>query len=312
MPGGPPTQPKNLRLDLVSNNGSEFNWAPSRDDGEVVQYNIYRSDGVTYVLREDQTDPASGSVDEINKYWQTTSFIDCNFTRFDDRLHKCTINAPFPGQTYTYQVTAVDYWIDDFGLVFSDEFNGSSIDPAKWQTRLTWGDSRIISGDQQYYVNTQANQGFGYDPFSFTGNSMIINAVPVPDELREKLPPTCDEEDSSGLDRCEFLSGVLSSHDRFQFIYGCTEGRFKLSGTPGALSSFYLYHRYPGSGLKYHAPEIDMVEYLGENPSGVEDAFQTCHYADPITSITRSAPTKSIQRTTTADLPAPTVIKAVR
>ena len=342
--GGPPTQPKNFRLDLVSNDWAELSWARSNDDGEVVQYNIYRSDGVVYRIRGDQTDTASGTQAEINKIWNTTSFIDCNYTRFADRLHTCNDNTPEPGSTYQYEVTAVDndgqespasdplsvtylaernaavplyedfykgtednfvsetdlsavdYWLDDFDLVFSDEFNGDSIDPDRWQTRLTWGDARIINGEQQYFVNPQDRPDFGYNPFEFTGESMIINAVPVPDNLRANLPPVCDEVDPSGLDRCEFLSGALSTHDKFQFIYGYTEGRFKVSGAPGALSSFYLYHRYAGTGVNYHAPEIDIIEYLGENPFGDEDAFQTYHFGDPNTGITRSAPTMSYKK----------------
>jgi len=337
--GGPPTQPKNLRLDLVSNNWAEFSWAPANDDGAVVQYNIYRSDGVTYRIREDQVGSGSGPQAEIDKYWVTTSFIDCNFTRFDDLVHQCSSNQPIPGQTYSYEVTAIDddglesaasesleityladqgapitpyrdfyravadtfvddadlvevpNFLDEFDLVFADEFNGDSIDDSKWNTSLTWGDSRIINGEQQYFVNTQRDPDFGYDPFSFTGESLIINAIPVTDDLRANLPPVCDEADPTGLDRCEFLSGALSTHDKFQFIYGYTEGRFKVSGAPGALSSFYLYHRYAGSNN--HAPEIDIVEYLGENPFGDEDAFQTYHYGDPNVRITRSAPTMS-------------------
>ena len=342
--GGPPTQPKNLRLDLVSNNWAEFSWAPSNDDGNVVQYNIYRSDGVVYRIRPDEPHPSAGTRAEIDKYWQTTSFIDCNFTRFDTLVHQCSSNQPVPGQTYTYEVTAVDNlgaesaaseplsitylpnqdapvppyrdfykaqddtfvndtalsrtanWLDDFSLVFSDEFNGDSIDSTKWNTGLTWGDSRIINGEQQYFVNTQENPDFGYDPFTFTGESMVINAIPVPDDLRSELPAVCDEADPTGLDRCEFLSGALSSHDKFQFIYGYTEGRFKVSGVNGALSSFYLYHRYAGTGVNYHAPEIDIIEYLGENPFGDEDAFQTYHFGDPNTGITRSAPTMSFEK----------------
>ncbi|MFT5893602.1 MAG: beta-glucanase (GH16 family) [bacterium] len=342
--GGPPTQPKNLRLDLVSNDWSEFSWAAARDDTAVVQYNIYRSDGVIYTVRGDQTDPASGSQDEIDKFWNTTSFIDCNYTRFSDRLHTCSENSPEPGRTYQYEVTAVDddgmesaasaplsityldetnaavpkysdpykgvddhftsetdlsavdYFLNDFDLVFSDEFNGTSIDPNRWQTRLTWGDAEIINGEQQYFVNTLDRPDWGYEPFTFTGESLIINAIPIPDNLRANLPPVCDEIDPTGLDRCEFLSGALSTHDRFQFIYGYTEGRFKVSGVPGALSSFYLYHRYAGNGVNYHAPEIDIIEYLGENPFGDEDAFQTYHFGDPNTGITRSAPTMSYEK----------------
>jgi beta-glucanase (GH16 family) len=342
--GGPPTQPKNLRLDLVSNDWAEFSWAAASDDTAVVQYNIYRSDGVTYNVRGDQTDPSSGSQNEINKFWNTTSFIDCNYTRFDSRLHNCAANTPEPGRTYQYEVTAVDddgmesaasaplsityldetnaavpkysdpykgvdnhfasetdlsavdYFLNDFDLVFSDEFNGTAIDPNRWQTRLTWGDAEIINGEQQYFVNSLDRPDWGFEPFTFTGESMIINAIPIPDSLRENLPPVCDAVDPSGLDRCEFLSGALSTHDRFQFIYGYTEGRFKVSGVPGALSSFYLYHRYSGNGTNYHAPEIDIIEYLGENPFGDEDAFQTYHFGDPNTGITRSAPTMSYKK----------------
>jgi len=80
--------------------------------------------------------------------------------------------------------------------------------------------------------------------------------------------------------------------------YGYVEGRMKTSGISGALSSFYLYHRYPGEGVNLHAPEIDIVEYLGENPFGDEDAFQTYHFADVNTGETRSAPTMHFENPT--------------
>lgn len=64
------------------------------------------------------------------------------------------------------------------------------------------------------------------------------------------------------------------------------------------LSSFYLYHRYKGSGVNLHAPEIDIVEYLGENPFGDEDAFQTYHFDDVNSGLTRSAPTMAYKNPT--------------
>ena len=341
VPGGPPTTPKNLRIDLVANDWAEFNWAPSNDDVGVVAYNIYRSDDVTYVVSPELTDPNAGSQAEIDKYWSTTSFIDCNFTRFDTRVHNCRANQPIPGETYTYQVSAVDadgqesplsrplsityhlpmnapvpifddfykmpddlfaqsndlsetrFFLDEFNLAFSDEFEGASLDLTKWQTGLTWGDAVIINGEQQYFVPTQDDPEFGYDPFSFDGETLTISAIPTPDELKENLPPACSEIDPTGNERCLFLSGALSSHDRFGFLYGYVEGRMKVGATPGMLSSFYLYHRYTGSGVNLHAPEIDIVEYLGENPFGAEDAFQTYHFDDVTTGLTRSSPTMS-------------------
>jgi len=343
--GGPPTTPKNLRIDLVSNDWAEINWAPSNDDVGVVEYRIYRSDktdGPTYTVREneDPTGLSSGSIDEINKYWRTTSFIDCNYTRFDDKVHACSVNGPSPGDRFSYQVTAVDtdgqesprsntltvlyhlesnapvpkyddfykngddtfaqdhdlsntsYFLDKFNLVFEDNFDGPAIDSSKWQTGLTWGDTRIINGEQQYFVNTQEQPGFGYNPFKFENGDLIIEAIRTPDEFVDSLPPVCEEEDPFGFERCAFLSGALSSHDKFGITYGYVEGRMKVGSTPGMLSSFYMYHRYPGEGANLHGPEIDIVEYLGENPFGDEDAFQTYHYRDTADGeIIRSAPT---------------------
>lgn len=347
--GGPPTTPKNLRVDLISNDWAEINWAPSNDDGEVVAYNVYRSDGVVYEVERDGFDPNRGTQAEIDKFFATTAFIDCNFTRFFDRVHNCSVNQPIPGETYNYQVTAVDdegqesprsnpitityhlergapvpryedpfldgsdfaqrndlsetrFFLDEFDVMFEDEFTGTEIDENKWTTGLVWGDTRIINGEQQYFVNTQEDPLFGYDPFTLTGDSLIIEAIPVPDELRGNLPPVCDETDETGLDRCEFLSGAISSHlqngninggHKYGFIYGYMESRLKVSGTPGALSSNYLYHRFPGEGINRHGPEIDIIEYLGENPFGAEDAFQTYHYQDPESGVIRSAPTMS-------------------
>ena len=339
--GGAPTTPKNLRIDLVSNDWAEFSWAPANDDEGVVAYTIYRSDGVTYTVSPDQTDPNGGSQAEIDKYWSTTSFIDCNFTRFDTRVHNCRANQPTAGETYIYQVSATDaqgqespqsaplsityhllenapvpifddffkmpedrfaqnsdlseprFFLDEFDMVFNDEFDGVAIDPTKWQTELTWQDTIIINGEQQYFVRTQNDPEFGYDPFSFDGDVMTISAIPTPAELQENLPPVCDVEDPTGNERCLFLSGALSSHDRFGFLYGYVEGRMKVGGTPGMLSSFYLFHRFRGEGVNLHAPEIDIVEYLGENPFGPEDAFQTYHFDDVNSGLTRSAPTMS-------------------
>jgi len=342
--GGAPTTPKNLRIDLVSNDWAEINWAPSNDDVDVVAYRIYRSDGVVYDLVRDETTPNSGAQSELNKFWATTSFIDCNATRFSSIIFNCAVNSPTSGETYSYQVTALDnegqesprsnsisityhadrgapvpfyqdpwldgdfaqrndlsetrFFLDEFATTFEDNFNGSSLDDSKWTTGLVWGDTRIINGEQQYFVNTQERPGFGYNPFRFTGNSLIIEAIPIPEELRSALPPVCDEIDPTGLDRCEFLSGALSTHNpdgtsKYQFIYGYTEARIKVSDSAGALSSFYLFHRYPGTGINRQAPEIDILEYLGENPFGDEDAFQTYHYEDPTTGIKRASPTMS-------------------
>ncbi len=342
--GGPPSAPTNLRVELVSNDWAEINWAPAEDDTEVVAYNVNRSDGVVYRLAPDLSSDDGGAQAEIDKFWRTTSFIDCNFTRFSVEIFDCAAHQPKPGDVFSYTVTAVDdegnesgpsnevtityhlernapvplyrdfylngddwfasetdlsntrFFIDKFEMVFEEEFNGSEIDSSKWNTQLTWGDNRIINGEQQYFVSTQAESSIDYDPFNLTGSSLIIEAIPTPEDSIDDLPPVCSEEDPTGNDRCLFLSGALSSHDLFGLTYGYVESRMKVGGESGMLSSFYLYHRYPGEGILRHAPEIDIVEYLGENPFGDEDAFQTYHYDDIVEGSIRSAPTMAYKK----------------
>jgi len=344
--GGAPTTPKNLRIDLISNDWSELNWAPSNDDVAVEEYRLYRSDGHIYTIREDQVGSGSGQRDEIAKIWSTTSFIDCNYTRFNDQVHFCDDNGPKPGDTFSYQITAVDgegqesplsntisvtyhkasnapvpktddfykhpddtfaqdhdlsdtaFFLDKFSLVFEDNFNGPEIDASKWQTSLTWGDTTIINGEKQYFVDTQSETEIDYDPFKFENGELIIEAIQTPDDVIDLLPEVCEEENPSGFEQCQFLSGALSSHDRFGMTYGYVEGRMKVGGTAGMLSSFYTYHRYTGTGKNLHGPEIDIVEYLGENPFGDEDAFQTYHFRDVTDGSIRSAPTMSYKNPT--------------
>ncbi|MEE9332930.1 MAG: family 16 glycosylhydrolase [Granulosicoccaceae bacterium] len=343
-PGDPPAAPTNLRIELVSNDWAEINWAPSADDTEVVAYNIYRSDGTVYTVGRGQTDANGGTQNEINKFWRTTSFIDCNYTRFYDRVHNCADTNPEPGDVFSYTVTAIDdegnesapsnsitityhlernapvplyrdfylngddrfasatdlsntnFFLDQFDMVFAEEFDGSVIDSTKWNTRLTWGDNRIINGEQQYFVSTQAEGTISYDPFNLTGSSLIIESIPTPEDVVDLLPAVCREDDPTGNERCAFLSGALSSHDLFGMTYGYVEGRMRVGSEAGMLSSFYLYHRYRGEGLFSHAPEIDVIEYLGENPFGDEDAFQTYHYDDIMDASIRSAPTMAYEK----------------
>ncbi len=344
---GIPTQPKNLRADLVSSDWAEISWAPSNDDAGVTSYVILRSDGQSFELRPELTPGLAfdgGTYEEYAKYFDTTSFIDCNDTRFGfpsgsakalaaetDGVWNCADTRPMPGQSYTYTVTAVDAdgnesqpsepltvdylsnaaadltrvddFIDDFDVVWNDEFDGAGIDPARWQTTLVFGSDQFINGEQQYFVPTLEGAPIEYDPFELTDEGTLrINARRTTAAELAALPASCAETDpvlqlSENREHCEFLSGALSSHDRMQFVYGYVEARIRASDVPGALSSFYLYHRYAGgndpqAGQYYlHGPEIDILEYLGENPFGAPDAFQTYHFTDPNTGIIRSSPT---------------------
>ncbi len=336
--GGPPTQPKNLHVNLLGNDWVELDWAPSNDDGQVVAYRIYRNDGVVYTVETTEGNAAVQSSRTLRDYWQTTTFIDCNFTH----VRACDQPGftPAVGSTHSYTVTAVDdagnesqrsqsvevslhpeqggriakfadpyidsndnfqfqtdlsntaNFIDQFELIWSDEFDQDTLDDTKWTTSLTWRqeDQNIINGEMQYFVDTQTNPDFGYNPFILNGETLTISAIRTPPELIDKALGQ------------PFLSGALSTHelrsgqndsngnliaDKFGTTYGYVEGRLRVGQKSGMLTSFYLFRRWAAE----HSPEIDIIEYLGDNPFGDEKAFQTYHYRDVTHQNTLSTPT---------------------
>ena len=332
-----------MRANLIGNDWVELNWTPSVDNGEVIAYRIYRDDGHTYLLESSETNDDVETSTTLLNFWETTTFVDCNFTH----LTVCFIPgvAPEVGTIHTYQVAAIDNdgneslrsnaltvqfhaeqgaivaefddpWLDgddrflfeidlsntanfmdQFELVFADEFDGAEIDQSKWSTSLTFRqeDNNIINGEMQYFVDTQNNPDFGHDPFILNGQTLTISAIRTPPELSERALGQ------------PFLSGALSTHnilagqldangevisDKFATTYGYVEGRIRVGQVPGMLTSFYLFRRWEGQ----HAPEIDIVEYLGENPFGEEKAFQTYHYRDVNHGNILSSPTMFFPR----------------
>ena len=85
-------------------------------------------------------------------------------------------NAPVPNATL----------LDDYALVFSDEFNNVSLDTSKWNTSFLWGADLFINGEEQYYVDVINDPDFGFNPFTFDGEHLTISTIETPDELSVK------------------------------------------------------------------------------------------------------------------------------
>ena len=186
--------------------------------------------------------------------------------------------------------------LDDYRLVFSDEFNENLLDNGKWNTGFLWGPYLPINNEQQLYVDVlginansmNSNGGGTPNPFELTGNSLKINAIPVPQAADADLIPSRPdatsllwndypeyrynpEYDSS---RVNFLSGVITSYDSFRFTYGYAEARVKFPDIEGVWPAFWLLNSFYVEDL----PEIDIAEYLG---GGSDTLYQTYHYFEP-------------------------------
>jgi len=271
---GPPSIPEGLTMLLSGENWVEFTWAPSTDDQSVEGYEIYRDGALQYTVRGDT------GYEFDYRSWISTSYIDCNYTRYTN----CRDSQPAVGSSHEYTVVAVDNEgmksapsapvvlslqspqgssvdLNEFVQVFEEEFNGETLNREQWKTSLPWGENTTINNEKQYFVNTFGNNPTNYDPFVFTGNTLKITGIPTP------------AESLSAANNLPYLSGVITTSDYFEMTYGYVEMRANVASGQGLLSTFYLFNQ----DFEKNQPEIDILEYVGSRP---DKAYQTYHYYD--------------------------------
>ena len=155
--------------------------------------------------------------------------------------------------------TGVD--LTQYNLVFSDEFRSGSLDSSKWNTALTWGPDLVVYNQLQYYVDTQNDTDFGYEPFTFDGEVLTISATETPDALR------------SAANEQPWLSGTLTTAGKFDFTYGYAEASIDLQEGRGLWPAFWML----SSEFDNLKPEIFIMEYDGAKPNSL---FHNYNYTD--------------------------------
>ncbi len=228
-------------------------------DATARGYNIYRdaefvlsvTDGTEWI----DTDTTDGSFYyEVEAY----DFAD-QLTRIATGL---TVEVGGSGRSNPKVDAARGVDLDEYELVFSDEFQDGSLDFSKWSTSYIWGTDVIINSEEQFYVDTKNDPSFGFDPFTFDGENLTINSIPTPEALSEKALGQ------------PYLSGVITSRDSFNFTYGYAEARAKTPYGKGLWSAFWLLNTVYDRGDE---PEIDIMEHIGDDQDVM---YHTYHYYD--------------------------------
>ncbi|MFK8083851.1 MAG: family 16 glycosylhydrolase [Granulosicoccus sp.] len=205
----------------------------------------------------------------------------------DEEAHK--IQSLIDPESYQYPEV---YNKDGWELVFSDEFNGRKINPYRWHTQLRWDgefngeryEYRINNGEDQFYVNINSPDEEHqeeivplHNPFKFNGRHLSIQAAlnPLNDRERRKTHGKMDDI----APQQPFLSGALSTHNKFSRKYGYFEARIKIPDEVGTFPAFWLYHERP-KGENTQRTEIDIMENLGHAPHYI---YNTFHYYKNVT-----------------------------
>jgi len=171
----------------------------------------------------------------------------------------------------------------DYQLMFGDEFNGSSLDPLKWESHFIWGPYLPINNEEQYYVDAlYTDADLGYTPFVFdqetidsenvkylsitARTAMDPAGIEPPDALPDDNDPIWTEHktfnQNDSYEPQSYTSGLLTSYQSFRFAKGYAEVRARVPKGDGLWPAFWLLNRYYIS----QQPEIDILEVRGRRP----------------------------------------------
>lgn len=154
----------------------------------------------------------------------------------------------------------------DRELVWSDEFDGTSLDMTKWAYQTGRQDHYGSSVGPWAWGNNELQYYTEGDNVTVSDGTMKITAQ------REAMP-----------DSATFSSSRIVTRDKYSFTYGYIEARIKMPAVSGLWPAFWMlpqpmstansnneYGGWPNSG------EIDIMEARGREPDRIDN---TLHYS---------------------------------
>ncbi|MGG4106347.1 RICIN domain-containing protein [Paenibacillus lautus] len=129
----------------------------------------------------------------------------------------------------------------NWNLVWSDEFNGTSLNRANWTPEIGTGSGGWGNNELQYYTNRAQN-------VQVTGGNLVI---------------TAQKESYGGMN---YTSARIKTQDLKSFTYGKVEARIKLPSGQGLWPAFWMLGSNISSVGWPKSGEIDIMERVNNNP----------------------------------------------
>jgi len=127
-------------------------------------------------------------------------------------------------------------------MVFSDEFNGQSLDTSKWGTSMEFPGTHGPRYHNEFYLS------YTLDEDVVVGDGQL--------RLRTERRTVSGEEPIGLFD---YSQGLVSTRDHYTFTYGYVEIRAKYPGGKGMWPCFWLMPQDENAW----PPEFDIAEYYG-------------------------------------------------
>lgn len=194
-----------------------------------------------------------GKVNDSRYVWLPLEFDSDTSVRlpYSDSIQ---INAESGIISYKDSTSAPDL-SDGWGLVFNDDFDGTSLDTSNWNYNYPWG-------------NTHTNNAYTAPENVSVSNGLL--KIKAENKRHPDAPATTKTYD--GTFNLDYTSGAINTNNKFNFNKGYIEGRFKMPATSGFWSSFFMLN---ANGSR--PPEIDIFEILGHESTGLNTNY---HYGD--------------------------------
>ncbi|MGE7824022.1 RICIN domain-containing protein [Paenibacillus sp. NPDC093718] len=128
----------------------------------------------------------------------------------------------------------------NWNLVWSDEFNGTSLNRAYWTPEIGTGSGGWGNNELQYYTDRAQN-------VQVTGGNLVI---------------TAQKESYGGMN---YTSARLKTQDLKSFTYGKVEARIKLPSGQGLWPAFWMLGSNISSVGWPKSGEIDIMERVNHN-----------------------------------------------